>query len=69
MLTPTQYVMDGLAHFYHWKDLQVLDQALWVVKEKSIDMDFIRKWPVRKGFHNEFDSFAQKVAKNEKERA
>lgn len=49
IITPTHCVMDRLAHFYHWNDLQGLDQAVAVAKSQKVDIEVIRDWSEREG--------------------
>ena len=48
MLTSTQSVMDRLAHFYHWKDYQALEQAVWITEDHMDEVDFREK---KSGLH------------------
>jgi hypothetical protein len=44
IITPTQSVMDRLAAFFHWQDLQSFDQAVMVARHQRIDFEQIRQW-------------------------
>jgi hypothetical protein len=44
LLTPTDSVKDRLAAFYHWNDVQSLEQALMVTRAQKIDLNEIKKW-------------------------
>ena len=44
LLTPTDCVKDRLAAFYHWGDLQSLDQAVCVAKEQKVELSEITRW-------------------------
>lgn len=44
LLSPTDCVKDRLAAYYHWDDLQALDQAKMVAKNYEIDLAEIRRW-------------------------
>jgi len=46
ILSPTHCVMDRLAAYYHWNDLQSLDQALMVAKKNEVCLKEIEKWSV-----------------------
>ncbi len=63
MLTPTDSVKDRLASFYHWGDNQALDQAITLCKEISqkIDLREIKRWSIREGHPQKFDSFLKKL--------
>jgi hypothetical protein len=44
LLSPTDCVKDRLAAFYHWDDLQALEQAKMVAQNHRIDLDEIGRW-------------------------
>lgn len=44
LLDPTQSVMDRLAAWYHWNDLESLDQALAVALRHRIRITEIQRW-------------------------
>ena len=44
LLSPTDCVKDRLAAYYHWDDLQALEQAQMVAQANKIDLDEIRRW-------------------------
>lgn len=43
-LSPTDCVKDRLAAFFHWNDLQSLDQALLVAKAQKVNVKEIERW-------------------------
>lgn len=49
IITPTQCVLDRLAAYHHWNDLQSLDQAVMVASHQSIDYDEVRRWASAEG--------------------
>ena len=49
LLTPTQCVMDRLAAFYHWDDIQSLKQAILVAALHDMDMEYIAEWSKNEG--------------------
>jgi hypothetical protein len=49
IITPTQSVMDRLAHYVFWNDNQALDQAVTVARRHTIDWDEIERWAVQEG--------------------
>ncbi len=61
LLTPTQCVMDRLATFYFWNDLQSLDQAVWVAQSAEIDLPFIAEWSEKEGETEKFQKFAKRL--------
>jgi DNA-binding phage protein len=48
-VTPAQAVMDRLAAYLHWNDLQALDQALAVVRRQQIDWERLEEWARQEG--------------------
>ena len=66
LLTPTHCVMDRLAAYYHWNDLQSLDQAVLVAKGHKIDVDQIEKWSEEEGMSEKFKTFQSLVNSNQK---
>ena len=44
LLTPEDCVKDRLAAFFHWDDMQALEQALMVAKKHSVNIDAIQSW-------------------------
>lgn len=62
LLTPTQCVMDRLAAYFHWGDLQSLDQALMVSKKQKIHLTKIEVWAKREGMLEKFEEFRTKLS-------
>ncbi|OGC23220.1 hypothetical protein A2291_08250 [candidate division WOR-1 bacterium RIFOXYB2_FULL_42_35] len=44
ILSTTDCVKDRLAAYYHWNDLQSLDQALMVARRHKVDLKEIKRW-------------------------
>ena len=44
IISPTDCVKDRLAGYYHWNDLQCLEQALLVAKSQHIDLKEVERW-------------------------
>lgn len=61
LLAPTECVMDRLAAFYHWGDLQCLDQALAVAGAHPIDLERIALWSRREARSAQFQEFARRL--------
>ncbi|MGE5615509.1 MAG: hypothetical protein ACM3X5_01200, partial [Bacillota bacterium] len=61
LLTPTQCVMDRLAAYFHWNDLQSLDQALMVASHQRINLAKIDAWAKREGASEKFRAFKQRL--------
>lgn len=53
MLSPTQSVMDRLAAYIAWKDIQCLDQAEWICEKHAVNFDKIKKWAKNEGATSE----------------
>jgi hypothetical protein len=64
LLTPTQCVMDRLAAFYHWRDLQSLDQALMVARRQDIDLKKVKSWSKKEGYAEKYDEFLENLRQN-----
>src|SRR5579872_1628271 len=43
LLSPTQSVMDRLAAYFHWNDLQCLDQAIWIAESQPIKINKVKE--------------------------
>ena len=54
LLSPTDCVKDRLAHYYHWKDRQCLDQAIMVAAASEVDLGEIERWSRNEGMVEEF---------------
>lgn len=61
LLSPTQSVMDRLAAYFHWNDLQSLDQAVWIAQEHPIKMRIIKQWALDEGEETKFKTFLEKM--------
>ncbi len=57
LLSPTDCVKDRLAAFYHWNDLQSLEQAALVATRQRINMREIERWSKREGHTAKFAKF------------
>jgi hypothetical protein len=63
LLTPTDCVMDRLAAFYHWDDLQCLEQALSVACHHPIDLQRVRRWSHKESAAAKFEVFAERLGR------
>jgi len=61
LLTPTHCVMDRLAAYYFWNDMQSLDQAILVSKHHEIDLDEIETWSIDEDMLKRFVNFKLKL--------
>jgi hypothetical protein len=64
LLSPTQSVMDRLAAYFHWNDLQCLDQAVWIAKKHPIQIYKIKEWAKREGEEDKLNVFLQNIKNN-----
>ena len=62
VLTPTQCVMDRLAAYFHWNDLQSLDQAVMVASSQKISFAKLDAWAKREGASEKLRKFKQELA-------
>jgi hypothetical protein len=62
LLTPTQCVMDRLAAYFHWNDLQSLDQAVMVALSQNVSVPKLNAWAKREGASAKLQKFKQQVA-------
>ncbi len=60
LLSPTDCVKDRLSAYYHWKDLQSLEQALLVAKNQKIDLKELRRWSKHENKLQEFETIKGK---------
>lgn len=61
LLAPTECVMDRLAAYYHWSDLQCLEQALLVASAHPIDLARIEDWSMGERAEAKFREFADRL--------
>ena len=61
LLTPTQCVMDRLAAYFHWNDLQSLDQAVMVASSQKISIAKLDAWAKREGASEKLRKFKQEL--------
>lgn len=62
LLTPTQCVMDRLAAYFHWNDLQSLDQAVMVASTQKVSVAKLDAWAKREGASEKFRKFKKRLA-------
>jgi hypothetical protein len=60
LLTPTDCIKDRLAAFYHWNDMQSLQQALWVAAAAPFNMSNIKNWSKKEGMLVKFKQFEKR---------
>jgi len=54
ILSPTDCVKDRLAAYYHWNDLQSLEQAVLVAQARKVDLREIARWSRAEGMSAEY---------------
>ena len=57
LLTATDCVKDRLAAYYHWKDEQSLQQAVWVAKQNDVDLDELKNWSKKEVSLDKYEEF------------
>lgn len=63
LLTPTDCVKDRLSAYYHWGDVQSLEQAVLVTKaqKKKIKESEIKRWSKNEGFEAKYNDYIKKL--------
>jgi hypothetical protein len=61
LLRATDCIKDRLTAYYHWKDEQGLEQAVWVAKSNAFDMDAVEAWSKNEKELEKFEIFKQRV--------
>jgi len=61
LLSPTQSVMDRLAAYFHWNDLQCLDQAVWIAIKHPVQIYKIKEWAKREGEEDKLNIFLKNI--------
>jgi hypothetical protein len=66
IISPTDCVKDRLAGYYHWNDLQCLEQASLVAEAIEIDLKEIERWSRVEGKLGEFKRIRTRFVRREK---
>lgn len=61
LLSPTDCVKDRLAAYFHWNDLQALEQAVMVAQEQGIDLKDVRRWSKAENNLDKFATFRKRL--------
>ncbi|MBD3272032.1 MAG: hypothetical protein GF384_05790 [Elusimicrobia bacterium] len=61
LLTPTDCVKDRLAAYYHWNDMQSLDQAVMVAKAQRINLKSIKEWSAAENSLEKYRKFESRL--------
>jgi len=64
LLSPTDCVKDRLAGYYHWNDMQCLEQAILVARDKQLDYREIERWSRKEGKLSEYRKIKKRLAAN-----
>ncbi len=60
ILSPTDCVKDRLAGYYHWGDLQSLEQAVLVAQSRDVNVKEIARWSAAEGMADAFANIAKR---------
>ena len=63
LLTPTDCIKDRLAAYFHWDDLQSLEQAVWVAEQNEFNMESVKIWAVNENEIEKFEVFRGRLEK------
>lgn len=61
MLRVEDSVKDRLASYYHWGDIQSLNQAIDICLECTVDYQEIEIWSIREGCEDKYIKFQQRL--------
>jgi hypothetical protein len=64
LLTAEDCIKDRLSAFFHWKDQQALQQAIWVAKRQKYNNKALKQWAKSEGKLSEYMSVVEKAFKN-----
>lgn len=64
LISATDCVKDGLAGYYHWNDLQCLEQARMVAQSNKIDLVEVKRWSVKEGKGEAFRQIEHQLKSN-----
>ena len=63
LLSPTDCVKDRLAAYFHWDDLQSLEQAIMVAKRRKIAFREVKRWSKVEGQLPKYNEFLKQLKK------
>lgn len=61
LLSPTDCVKDRLAAYYHWDDLQALEQAKLVAQNHHLSIEEIRRWSAVEKQSEKFENIKKEI--------
>jgi len=64
LISPTDCVKDRLAGYYHWEDLQCLEQAVMVAQATEIDLNEVARWSDVEGMRDKFRTIRDRLTEN-----
>lgn len=62
LLSAQDCIRDRLTAYYHWRDKQSLQQAVWVALDNVVDMAYIQQWSLEEGMAEKFECFLEALA-------
>ncbi len=62
ILSPTDCVKDRLPAYYHWNDLQSLEQAVLVAQSNNVDLNEVKRRSKEEGMSDAFARIAPRFA-------
>ena len=62
LISATDCVKDRLAGYYHWGDLQCLEQAVLVSHDRNVNLKEIERWSRKEGKLSEFKKIKKRLA-------
>jgi hypothetical protein len=64
MISPTECVKDRLAAYYHWGDLQCLEQARLVAEANVVDLEELERWSRIEGKLDEYERIKDRLSRS-----
>jgi hypothetical protein len=65
MISPTDCIKDRLAGYYHWNDLQCVEQAVMVAQANEIDLGEVARWSEVEGMLDRFEHIKDRLTEME----
>lgn len=66
LLTPEDCIKDRLLAYFYWKDMQSLQQALWVAQSHQFDRAALKAWAVDEGVEQKYAADFESKLNNDK---
>ncbi len=61
VISPTDCIKDRLSAYFHWNDLQALEQASLVAGSNKIDLEEIQRWAAAEEKQVEFEAIRERL--------